>query len=375
LPSDPAYTSGVDEHFGPIGDANLDKIDAAVAALGSGSGPSAPVGSHTIYVDGSRTDQYTPNGSINQPLLTIQKAINQITANGDCSVAAPYVINVAPGTYPENLDFSCPGTASVNIFVTADVASGATSSTPIYLGTAAQTSITMAANANRITFMGFHINGNVVGNGSVNLVFDSCYMGNGTSVVFNGAGSLCYYDCQIWTSSISLLAGLCLTVHSDFKTPITWSLASGSSLSLYAGSTFIGPITVPNGVTFSMGSGSRTYDSTSNITVASGGTFRALNIASLGSLTVQAGGTALVVDSSFTSVSNSGTITATETNVSGGVTLCAAAPTVGAGQIGLGGTTDTAASAGAGTAPPATVDGYLVINVNGTTKKIPYYAL
>jgi uncharacterized membrane protein YeaQ/YmgE (transglycosylase-associated protein family) len=111
-----------------------------------------------------------------------------------------------------------------------------------------------------------------------------------------------------------------------------------------------------------MGSGSRTYDSTSNITVASGGTFRALNIASLGSLTVQAGGTALVVDSSFTTVSNSGTITATETNVSGGVTLCAAAPTVGAGQIGLGGTTDVAASAGAGAAPPATVDGYLVIN-------------
>jgi hypothetical protein len=325
-------------------------------------------------VDGGRTDQYTPNGSVNQPFKTIQAAINQITANGDNAVSNAYVIVVSPGTYPENLDFSCPGTASVNIFVTADVASGATSSTPIYLGTAGQTAITMAANANRITFMGFHINGDVVGNGSVNLVFDSCYMGNGTAVTFNGAGSLVYYDCQIWTSTISLLAGLCLVVHSDFKTAITWTLASGTSLSLYAGSTFIGPITVPNGVTMSLGSGSRTYDSSSIITVASGGTLRALNIASLANLIVQAGGTALIVDSSFLSVSNSGTINATETAVEGGVILCAAAPTVSANQIGLGGTTATTASAGAGAAPPATVDGYLIVNVGGVNKKIPYYA-
>lgn len=57
------------------------------------------------------------------------------------------------------------------------------------------------------------------------------------------------------------------------------------------------------------------------------------------------------------------------------ITLTAAAPTVSASQVGLGGTTAASASAGSGGALPATVQAYLVINVAGTSFKVPYFAV
>jgi hypothetical protein len=57
-----------------------------------------------------------------------------------------------------------------------------------------------------------------------------------------------------------------------------------------------------------------------------------------------------------------------------GPRLKGAAQAVGAGEVGLGGQTANGANAGAQAAPPATVDGYLLINVGGTVKKVPYYA-
>lgn len=59
----------------------------------------------------------------------------------------------------------------------------------------------------------------------------------------------------------------------------------------------------------------------------------------------------------------------------GGVILnSTAAPTVGASQVGLGATVAATASAGAGAAAPATVEGYWIINIAGTARKVPYYA-
>jgi len=55
-------------------------------------------------------------------------------------------------------------------------------------------------------------------------------------------------------------------------------------------------------------------------------------------------------------------------------TLTGAPPTVGAGQVGLGTTTATSATAGANGAVPAQVAGYLVVNIGGTNFKIPYFA-
>ncbi|HKR62621.1 MAG TPA: hypothetical protein VJZ00_02725 [Thermoanaerobaculia bacterium] len=50
-----------------------------------------------------------------------------------------------------------------------------------------------------------------------------------------------------------------------------------------------------------------------------------------------------------------------------------AAPTVASDQIGYGGTTATSATSGSASALPATPAGYVIINVNGTTRKVPYY--
>lgn len=49
LPTDPERVSGVDEHSGPIMDANLDAIDAAIAALQSALG-GAGSGAYTVNV-------------------------------------------------------------------------------------------------------------------------------------------------------------------------------------------------------------------------------------------------------------------------------------------------------------------------------------
>jgi hypothetical protein len=367
LPSDPAFASGVDEHFGPISDANLDKIDAAIAAGGSGPAPS---GSHTIYVDGSRTDQYTPNGSVNQPFLTIQKAINQITANGDCTTTTPYLLVVAPGSYPENLDFSCPGTASVNIYLTGQTSMGPTTCDAVFLGTAGTTTVTMAANANRVTFMGFRTMGNIVGNGSVGLGFMGCYLGNGTSITMNGGGSLLFYDSAIWSSAISILGGNCIIDHSDIKTGVTWTFASGTSLSLYQGSSFLGPVTIPSGVSVSFNSAR--VQASSDITVASGGTLNFYNSQSLSNLICN--GTANLQDATFASISGTGIINGQGITAGGGLLMGAAAPTVAAGQIGLGNGKSTTASAGTGQAPPTTVDSYLIINDGGVMKKIALFA-
>jgi hypothetical protein len=57
------------------------------------------------------------------------------------------------------------------------------------------------------------------------------------------------------------------------------------------------------------------------------------------------------------------------------LTLVDATPTVSSGQLGLGVTTATSATAGSNGNVPAQVVGYLEINIGGTMYKIPYYAV
>ena len=68
-----------------------------------------------------------------------------------------------------------------------------------------------------------------------------------------------------------------------------------------------------------------------------------------------------------------GAIKASSTVQAAGEILTAAAPTVSAGQVGLGSTTATSATAGSNGAVPAQVAGYIIANVGGTTVKIPYF--
>lgn len=57
------------------------------------------------------------------------------------------------------------------------------------------------------------------------------------------------------------------------------------------------------------------------------------------------------------------------------VALTAAAPTVAAGEVSFGnGVATTASTTGGGSALPALALGYLIVNVNGTPGKVPFYA-
>lgn len=61
------------------------------------------------------------------------------------------------------------------------------------------------------------------------------------------------------------------------------------------------------------------------------------------------------------------------TQPDGGLILNNAAPTTGAGQVGLGNGIATTAAAGTNGATPAQVDGYLIFSVSGVSRKIPFY--
>lgn len=69
---------------------------------GAGAPDFIPQAAKTLYVDGSRSDSYTPTGCVVKPFRTITDAVNQIIANGD-NASNLYRIDIATGTYQETL--------------------------------------------------------------------------------------------------------------------------------------------------------------------------------------------------------------------------------------------------------------------------------
>lgn len=63
---------------------------------------------HDYWVDGSRTDTYTATGSILKPYLTIKAAIDAINALLLVTPGGSYRIQVAAGTYSQNLTITGP---------------------------------------------------------------------------------------------------------------------------------------------------------------------------------------------------------------------------------------------------------------------------
>lgn len=57
-------------------------------------------GSCELYVDISRTDSYTEDGTFNRPYKSIKDAVD--VANISATSSTPYLIDVAPGTYNED---------------------------------------------------------------------------------------------------------------------------------------------------------------------------------------------------------------------------------------------------------------------------------
>jgi hypothetical protein len=64
------------------------------------------VATTNLYVDNNRLDTYTPTGSISYPFKSIMDAVDEIFARGDNSLMHPYCVNVAAGTYTEDLNLS-----------------------------------------------------------------------------------------------------------------------------------------------------------------------------------------------------------------------------------------------------------------------------
>jgi hypothetical protein len=110
------------------------------------------------------------------------------------------------------------------------------------------------------------------------------------------------------------------------------------------------------------------------MTIQSGGLVRNFHGSTISSnVTVNAGGELRSLGGAYRgTITNSGTNSFQATEQVASLVVGAAAPTVGAGQVGIGNGTATTATAGAQTLP-ANPAGFLVININGTLQKIPYY--
>jgi hypothetical protein len=177
--------------------------------------------------------------------------------------------------------------------------------------------------------------------------------------------------CSLWTGTITLAnSAIFETFYSELRgSGNVLTASSGCIIQHEQGSIQESSITIPSGVTLNMFGGSRT-SSTATVTIQSGATLQGRN-AQFGVLTVNGGGTANLYDCVvFGTIT--GTLAPQGTGIVSKVILGAAAPTVAAGQVGLGATTATTATGGAQTLPgnPA---GFLIINVAGTVQKIPYY--
>lgn len=99
-----------------------------------------------------------------------------------------------------------------------------------------------------------------------------------------------------------------------------------------------------------------------NVTPASG---KFTTLAASGAATLQ---TVSATNLTATNVTANNAVTAATATVTG------AAPTVSAGQLGIGsGTATTVGAAGAAAALPTAPVGYLIVNIGGVAQKIPYY--
>ena len=72
-----------------------------------------PTSGRQLFVDGSRTDTYVPDGTYLRPFPTIMGAVDQIIANGDNSGMVAYTVVIAPGVYNETVDLSNPKIVSL----------------------------------------------------------------------------------------------------------------------------------------------------------------------------------------------------------------------------------------------------------------------
>jgi hypothetical protein len=179
--------------FSPI--ALTTDVSGILPAANGGSPPTTV----NLFVDKSRTDSFTPDGSLARPFATIGAAITQIISNGDNNTKA-YSVNVAAGGYSETLTFNSSTLYNIS-FIANPTTNGAQNCTVTGL-----TSTSNNTQLATLTFTGITFNGNVNLTGDVNntnfastqILFSYCQFNNSSgTIVLNNVNNVNMYNCQV----------------------------------------------------------------------------------------------------------------------------------------------------------------------------------
>lgn len=367
-------------------------IDNAGSGFGTMQGGFIPPATKSLYVDGNRTDSYTADGSLLKPFKTIMAAVNQVISNGDNSLAVPYLIDiVGPGSYAESIILENASLVSLTFEGHGVVTvTGTPSVGPGPLRSQANNSNLQLVQFSRMFLVSNNgINGTVVLSGSGNFL--------------SGAGitGLYFYQCKVqtfsWTQtgtggSPSTTTGF---FNSEFNSTATFTNVQGiifvgvgpssNSVDTGASISLVGTFMAVENAAYVGISSTISIDATSELDVIIGSRCDATltvngllrNKASyiFGGITVNSGGTYQEDGGSHQgalTINAGGAYTLLATTGVGAIAVGAAAPVVQAGQVGIGSGTSTTATAGAQTLP-ANPAGFWVVNIAGTTQKIPYY--
>jgi hypothetical protein len=273
-----------------------------------------PQGSKVLFVDNHRTDSFVPDGSFDRPFSLIMDAVTQVATNGDNSTDVVYVIQIAPGLYPETIDLS--NTAVTNIVFQGSngvIVGSNTMNAPVVLALnndqlAQVFFVNMVFQLNGSAPHGIEIasgSGNT-GLGKNGIIFKGCGLQDNTEdVYFNNVGFVSFDDtgitANINATNVNLIqfvngngpnpqTPFVITTDSGSPTPANWT---GSSRAQFM-NVGVGAITCDAGsdvqVTNCVISGAITTTSASgNVTIIA-------NSFIIGSVLVNAGGTLALIE-------------------------------------------------------------------------------
>ena len=261
----------------------------------------------SIYIDGNRTDSYTPNGSMVMPYKTVHDAI---------AAAAGYAsaeINIAPGTYTETGNLTIPNIPLIVYGNNATINSSGTITiqNPVFtrydLNTIG-TVVYSGTGTGRALIQGGSITGNVTANGLID--FKSCSLLSGTVTITSTGqllGMMCTITSQFSSTGILMLennimntgkssalvtstGGYCVLVNNIFVNTSTGGAIScnngangTTAINIIANNT----ITVASGVSIACGTAVTIYSRNSITGGSNTGTgFVAVNTDILGAGTI-----------------------------------------------------------------------------------------
>lgn len=371
------------------------------------------VATKTLYVDGNRLDSYTPNGSVLLPFKTIMAAVNQIITNGDNGTFT-YMIRVSAGVYTESIVLSNTALHSL-IFVgwgvvldSSQVANGhgievinndnlvSLTFVGFIFNNGANAgsdmnSYVLKSSTNNTNFLMGQVNGGSIQSQAAGFWLLDCHFDTTTfGMTIENAGSVLIQGCELSSVPFTFnnVGGNGALAAAVFLNCNTGGNAQGITANTnnsnpvpngFSGSTFIA-IEYCNAIGMPINSNagsiiSLTYSITQALITANG-TVSMLFSKAVAGVTVNSGGTLNARSSDITppfTVNAGGTYSSYSSIFSTGSALFShAAPTSLPSTVGIGNGTATTATAGAQTLP-ANPAGFWVINVNGTTQKIPYY--